>query len=624
MTDLVGIPVEHRQDGSNGAGHGIGEHSTQGKQKHRDPGDLNDTDQNAAPNQRPVGERESGGDAVLGEQLVDGPRKVPQSTQEDHRATFYEHYRKEAEEYDKDFMKKHDEDLNTTLIFAGLFSAVASAFIVQVQPQLQPDPNEETAALLRVLIHKVDNTTFGGDVPDLPQWTGPPRTIIQVQTVLYASLFASLLSAFLAMLGKQWLNRYASTDMRGSAIERSQNRQRKLDGIVVWYFDHVMESLPVMLQIALLLLGCALSRYLWEIDTTVASVVIGVTSFGVLFYLFIVFAGAASDACPYQTPGANVIRSFLGLLRSPHVPHVESSMLYYAFVNYWRHTYWSSPSDVIKRILAYPFILPMLFIFDALHLGKATLRTLVVSARRAHSWLFGASLVQDQATKLNFHCIVWMLQTSLDKTTNVSTLKFLETILALSGLGSSTISAVVMGCFNVFSSSFITDGGMRVTVAHGSEQLAGMSAMCFLRALSCLLSAEPTSTVIQDVCQRYDRIFPPYPNFKDIPFCFTMDAIHSLVTRRGATDWHNWRDYDPSPDELIPFSRALAQAAKFEYHRGRARTSVWLSHFAFHFLSQDQLPPTLVVLDCLTIIAINFGCNVPHANGMAPDECFSL
>ncbi|KAF9644082.1 hypothetical protein BDM02DRAFT_3103154, partial [Thelephora ganbajun] len=163
------------------------------------------------------------------------------------------------EEYDKDFMNKHEEDLNTTLIFAGLFSAVASAFIVQVQPQLQPDPNQETAALLRVLIHKIDNTTFGGDVPDLPRWTGPLRTIVQVQCILYASLFASLLSAFLAMLGKQWLNRYASIDMRGSAIERSQNWQRKLDGIIVWYFDHVMESLPVMLQIALLLLGCVIS-----------------------------------------------------------------------------------------------------------------------------------------------------------------------------------------------------------------------------------------------------------------------------------------------------------------------------------------------------------------------------
>ena len=40
-------------------------------------------------------------------------------TQDDHRARFYEDYRKVAEEYDREFLKKHDEDLNTTLIFVS-------------------------------------------------------------------------------------------------------------------------------------------------------------------------------------------------------------------------------------------------------------------------------------------------------------------------------------------------------------------------------------------------------------------------------------------------------------------------------------------------------------------------
>ena len=39
--------------------------------------------------------------------------------QEDHQARFYEHYRKVAEEYDKEFLKRYDEDLNTTLIFVS-------------------------------------------------------------------------------------------------------------------------------------------------------------------------------------------------------------------------------------------------------------------------------------------------------------------------------------------------------------------------------------------------------------------------------------------------------------------------------------------------------------------------
>ena len=42
-----------------------------------------------------------------------------QPTQEDHQDLFYEDYRKVAEEYDKEFLKKYDEDLNTTLIFVS-------------------------------------------------------------------------------------------------------------------------------------------------------------------------------------------------------------------------------------------------------------------------------------------------------------------------------------------------------------------------------------------------------------------------------------------------------------------------------------------------------------------------
>jgi len=39
--------------------------------------------------------------------------------QDDCRTRFYEAYRREAEEFDREFIKKYDEDLNTTLIFVG-------------------------------------------------------------------------------------------------------------------------------------------------------------------------------------------------------------------------------------------------------------------------------------------------------------------------------------------------------------------------------------------------------------------------------------------------------------------------------------------------------------------------
>ena len=214
----------------------------------------------------------------------------------------------------------------------GLFLAVASVFIIDVNSQLQPDPSDETAALLRVLIYKIDNTTFCNNVPTIPQWTGLPHTTVEVQAILFVSLAASLLAVFLTMLDKQWLNRCASVDMRGSAVERSQNQQRKPAGIVSWYLDYMLESLPLILQAALLLLGCALSRYLWDINKTVASVVVGATLFGVFFFLFIVVAGVASASRPYQTPVAHTLRNIphiLCVLRSVVFPRIEVPPCYF-------------------------------------------------------------------------------------------------------------------------------------------------------------------------------------------------------------------------------------------------------------------------------------------------------
>jgi hypothetical protein len=78
---------------------------------------------------------------------------------------------------------------------AGPFSAVSSAFIIDVQSNLlQPDPNEMTAAYMRILIRA---TLLPDADPSSVAWTGPPG-IVTVQSLPYESL-----ASFFAMLGKQ-------------------------------------------------------------------------------------------------------------------------------------------------------------------------------------------------------------------------------------------------------------------------------------------------------------------------------------------------------------------------------------------------------------------------------------
>ena len=91
-------------------------------------------------------------------------------------------------------------------------------------------------------------------------------------------------------------------------VERCGDRQRKFDGLGRWPFRMFVESLPIMLQIALLLLACGLSRYMWLINTSVAVIVISFTSVGILFFIGIVAAGTSSYECPFQTPASIGLR----------------------------------------------------------------------------------------------------------------------------------------------------------------------------------------------------------------------------------------------------------------------------------------------------------------------------
>ena len=91
-------------------------------------------------------------------------------------------------------------------------------------------------------------------------------------------------------------------------IERCGDRQRKFDGLHKWPFWPFVESLPIMLQVFLLLLACRLCRYMCTINAPVALLLITLTIVGVLFYLAIVVASASSDACPFQTPALAALR----------------------------------------------------------------------------------------------------------------------------------------------------------------------------------------------------------------------------------------------------------------------------------------------------------------------------
>ena len=508
---------------------------------------------------------------------------------------------------------------------AGLFSAVASAFIIEVNSELRPDRSDETATLLRVLIYQVNNTAFGNNVPTTPpEWTGPPRAIVAVQAILFASLATSLFSAFLAMLGKQWLNQYTSADMRGTAVERSQNRQRKLDGVITWYFDHVMESLPLMLQIALLLLGLALSRYLWEVNIIVACVVLGVTSLGVIFYVFIVIAGTAFESCPYQTPIARTLRhTFRWIyLHTPHPVHVAISHLIQISWccqlpgGWWSSLKqpWYSTANIVTSFTCVA-LLPVALLVDLSRLVPEIVWSLLQDKPTGTSPQVHAS--DQQTIALDLGCISWILQTSLDKVVHLSTLKHLQQQM-LTPINFDP--AIVAYCFDVFVGC-INVNGCEVVVMQGLEQLTSVSALCLFHTISHLWVMDPTSSALRDVCQRYNKILPANVTFHGHQFSHTMNAIHQVFIQNVGHQGFRWSHYKPPSDEHTLVAHTLLKLAQFGYQRmGQAKVPRLILRFALHSLSLDPLPPAPVIVDCLSIIAVDLDCDISSTGVVTLDE----
>jgi len=145
------------------------------------------------------------------------------------------------------------------------------------------------------------NTSFGGADPLTPI-SNIPTSVARTQSILFVSLSVTLFVAFLSVLGKQWVLYYTRVTTWGNIVDRGKERQVKLTGLQKWGLHLVMESLPVMLQLALLLFGVALVIYLWDLNVSAAEVVLVVTSIGLTFYTCVTVAATIWNDFPFQTP----------------------------------------------------------------------------------------------------------------------------------------------------------------------------------------------------------------------------------------------------------------------------------------------------------------------------------
>ena len=144
---------------------------------------------------------------------------------------------------------------------AGLLTAVASAFIVDLQSQLQPDYTQLGYEVLWMMA----NST-GLRPPDKPSsdspWNGPDSRVITTQVTTCVSFGASLLAACFALIIKVLLNIDSPNYTRESLVSCGRTRQLKVNGLLGLRLKRLTSCLPMFLIVAFYFLLLTLFEYL--------------------------------------------------------------------------------------------------------------------------------------------------------------------------------------------------------------------------------------------------------------------------------------------------------------------------------------------------------------------------
>ncbi|KAG8944443.1 hypothetical protein FRC03_002077 [Tulasnella sp. 419] len=257
---------------------------------------------------------------------IPGGLKEPRPRDIDNNDMFWKTYLNEARKYDHESLESWNESLSSLLLFAALFSAINTAFIIEAQKGLQPDEAKKTNELLEKIVGYLEHTQASEPAPTSP-WKPNPSTL-WLNGFFFASLSFSLIASFGAILGKEMLAEYKASGALHSPAEQGQTRQEKFDGLQRWRFRVLIHLLPVLLQTSLALFLIGLVVFLWQMSPGIAMVVFVPVVLGFIGYIASLVTALRHHHSPFQTSISKAIRLFheYNFRQSPIITQADQSI----------------------------------------------------------------------------------------------------------------------------------------------------------------------------------------------------------------------------------------------------------------------------------------------------------
>ncbi|KAI0738747.1 hypothetical protein BC629DRAFT_1300105, partial [Irpex lacteus] len=213
-------------------------------------------------------------------------------------------------EYDEEKVKAVKDDIDTLLVFAGLFSAVLSALVVESYQKLLPDVTSmmlathvQSLAVLQQLSLQMANTSYHPTVAIASTNAIPfqPSTAaIRINVLWFASLMFSLITASFGILVKQWLREYMAVDS-SSPQARLRLRNYRYLALQQWQVFEIAAALPLLQQLALALFFVGLCYFTANVHDSIGNTTLPLAVGWAFCFLLVTILPVLFPRCPYKT-----------------------------------------------------------------------------------------------------------------------------------------------------------------------------------------------------------------------------------------------------------------------------------------------------------------------------------
>ncbi|KAJ7766020.1 hypothetical protein B0H16DRAFT_1367076 [Mycena metata] len=213
-------------------------------------------------------------------------------------------YVDEAEKYDKGLIESWKGDMEGMLIFAGLFSASLTAFLIESYKTLNSDPGDATVRLLTQISHQLaasaNGTTF--HVP-APVNFAPTAAALTCNALWFISLGFSLSCALIATLLEQWARDFIHrSEIKSAPLLRARIFSFLYYGLKRFNMHAVVEVIPLLLHVALLFFFAGLVAFLIPINTAMAVIAAVILAVLTSVYSVLTLLPLKYLDSPYRTP----------------------------------------------------------------------------------------------------------------------------------------------------------------------------------------------------------------------------------------------------------------------------------------------------------------------------------